>query len=902
VKITPEEWFALSKLFDDALDRAPGDREHWLNSLPKQHASLRDSLRKMLATHAAIETGDFLQTLAKFPTAGSSFNAALKRGAVVGPYVLDEEIGSGGMGTVWRAHRVDGMLKRDVALKLPHAGLFTPQIAHRFILERDILAGLAHINIARLYDAGTADNGQPYLALEYIEGVPITEYCDRQHLDIRGRIELAIEMLEAVRYAHSHLVIHRDLKPSNILVTNDSQVRLLDFGIAKLLPSDKLSHAVMTEIGARALTPDYAAPEHITGGVITTATDVYSAGVVLYELLTGQRPYRLPRNSLGALESAIVESEPIRPSRAEIFPKHATDRSTTIKKLRQQLSGDLDTILLKALKKSPQERYATIDAFLQDVQSYLHNRPVLARPDSRWYVAKKFVARHRLPMSIGAIALSAVIVATTLALVEARQATVERDRALRMSERSEAVADFLNTMVTQAAQSEKPVTVNAMLERSEKLADVQYGQDPDNRAAVLRMLGEYYFSRDDYVRAEALLRKAQATAQASSDWSLRAAIGCSYGPPVARLGHREEAIRSLRAIVDDPRTGDKEAVICLISLSYVTQQANDYAETLRNSLQAQQRMERIKIPSPFMEAMVLGAIADAERLGGRNDLASQYFAKSIGKFSEAGREHSVEALTMRNNWSLVNDSAGDPKAGLSILEQVIDLSAANETDAPPNLFFVANRARMLYSIGRYRDSIDAFQDCLKRANGFLLAFCSIAIAADYEEIGDLDSARRYLAEAEPIVKATSAPTSSVALGFDIARGKLAAIEHHYDAAHRFLSTVIDAHKKNGSTPTAYTLRAELNLENDQLSNALDDAHQALALGRELQGGKPYSNRTGLAYFALAKILEKQGNVSEAKSALESAVWHLSNTVDPSHPALLQARQLLSSRNDKKMRS
>ncbi|HYM34524.1 MAG TPA: tetratricopeptide repeat protein, partial [Steroidobacteraceae bacterium] len=213
-------------------------------------------------------------------------------------------------------------------------------------------------------------------------------------------------------------------------------------------------------------------------------------------------------------------------------------------------------------------------------------------------------------------------------------------------------------------------------------------------------------------------------------------------------------------------------------------------------------------------------------------------------------------------------------------------------DAAPNLIFASNRARMLYALGRYRESIDAFQDCLRRANGFLLGFCSIAVAGDYLELGDLESARRYIAAAEPIVKATSAPGSSVVLGFDVVRGKLAAIEHRYDDARRLLTNVIDAKKKNGATPTAFTIRAEVNMEDHRLDDAVADAHRAIELGKELQGGKPYSNRTGLAWLMLGRVLERQGNVPDARAALQSAQLHLSNTVDATHPALQQAQQLL----------
>jgi serine/threonine-protein kinase len=304
-----------------------------------------------------------------------------------GPYGVLALLGHGGMGSVWLAERVDGLFARKVALKLVHPALIGQVMTERFTREREILASLNHANIARLLDAGFAEDGQPYLALEYVAGSPLTTYCDEHRLSIRARLELFRQVLGAVQYAHAHLLIHRDLKPENILVTADGQAQLLDFGIAKLLTEGEAKETELTQMGGRALTPDYAAPEQIAGAPITTAADVYALGVMLYELLTGERPYKLKRDSRGALEEAILRADPVAPSRAALSEAAAAARATTAKKLSSALRGDLDTIAAKALKKSPTERYATANAFGEDIARFLRGDGVLAQPDTVAYRA-----------------------------------------------------------------------------------------------------------------------------------------------------------------------------------------------------------------------------------------------------------------------------------------------------------------------------------------------------------------------------------------------------------------------------------------------------------------------------------------------------------------------------------
>ena len=448
MKIAEHEWRTLSALLDEALDLPVEARDVWVEGLAERYATLKPILRDLLAKQAILGTHDFLGGAPKF--AGSACaghdadgSAQLLVGSTIGAYRLVRELGRGGMGAVWLAERTDELIKRPVALKLPHPSLYDQHLAERFARERDILAALTHGNIARLYDVGVAPNGQPFLALEYVEGMPLTSYCDTRQLSIRERINLFMQVLRAVQYAHTHLVIHRDLKPSNILVTADGNVQLLDFGIAKLVTDSAAKESELTLLGGRAFTPDYASPEQITGQPISTASDVYSLGVILYELLTGELPNKLKRASRGALEEAILSADPLKPSHTARTGTDASARAMMPHKLAKLLRGDLDTIVLKALKKLPSERYATADAIAQDLQHFLRGEPVEARPDGAIYRLGKFAARNKVTMAAAAVAFLALAAGLALSLWQARVAREQAVAAQREAKKAKAVQAFL---------------------------------------------------------------------------------------------------------------------------------------------------------------------------------------------------------------------------------------------------------------------------------------------------------------------------------------------------------------------------------------------------------------------------------------------------------------------------
>jgi len=539
--IDAETWSALNKLLDTALDLPPSERSAWLDRLGSEFDALKPRLRDLLSRSGGVETADFLNTLPKVDSTAAELQPQLdsKVGELIGPYRLLRELGSGGMGSVWLAERIDGLVKRPVALKLPHGAWRFAGLAERMAREREILATLNHPNIATLYDAGVTVDGQPYLALEYVEGKPIDVYCKEHSLDVRARLKLFAQVANAVAHAHAKLVVHRDLKPSNVLVTQEGQVRLLDFGIAKLLEDGKTQRTQLTELSGRALTPDYASPEQILGEPLTIASDVYSLGVILYELLTEQRPYRLKRDSRGALEDAIVQADPKRPS--DVAPRS----------IAKSLRGDLDTIVLKALKKIPGERYATVNAFVEDVFRLLDRKPVFARPDSMSYRLSRFAVRHKFGVVAGSAMFVALIAGAGLTAWQAHVATAQRDRA---EEVSRFVASILENANPYSGGSIP--TVQDLLTQAEQRIDVLDTERTDLRVELLTMVATSWLGLQDTNNAERVLNRAIAEAgnalPATHPARLRARI--AYLTVLRFRGRTDEMHAELEALLPEARS------------------------------------------------------------------------------------------------------------------------------------------------------------------------------------------------------------------------------------------------------------------------------------------------------------------------------------------------------------
>jgi eukaryotic-like serine/threonine-protein kinase len=417
--LTRERWAQIRQIFEDALDRPAKDRAAYLRLVCARDGELRLEVESLLESHdtspeflsaPAAHLGQVMFAHGDF-SRGDSFRGDeaddYPKGYRVGPYEFERRIGRGGMGSVWLASRFDHEFKKQVAIKMVRRGTDSHEILRRFRMERQVLAGLDHPNIARLIDGGSTPDGLPFLVMEYVQGTRIDQYCESRKLPISDRLHLFRAVCSAVQYAHQNLVVHRDIKTGNILVTPEGVPKLLDFGIAKLLPdgSNTLDLS-QTRPDLRPMTLDYASPEQVRGEPITTATDVYSLGVLLYKLLTGKMPYGGQARSQAALRHAITENEPLKPSTVVLIDEktaapEATQklqavsetRDSARKRLRKKLAGDLDTIILKALRKEPHHRYVSAEQFSEDIQRYLDGRPVIARIDTPGYQLVKFLGR-----------------------------------------------------------------------------------------------------------------------------------------------------------------------------------------------------------------------------------------------------------------------------------------------------------------------------------------------------------------------------------------------------------------------------------------------------------------------------------------------------------------------------
>ena len=497
----------LEPLLDQALDLAPAERAAWLADLRTRTPDLAREVEALLAVEDELDARGFLAGSATADLARPVPSLAGRR---LGAYTLERPLGQGGMGTVWLARRSDGRYEGLVAVKLLNLALVDAQGGERFRREGTALASLAHPNIARLGDAGVTDDGQPFLILEHVEGRQIDTYCDDERLSPERRIALFLQVLGAVAHAHANLIVHRDLKPSNILVTGDGTVKLLDFGVAKLMGADASTDAARTATGVGWMTPEYAAPEQVRGESITTSTDVYAAGVLLFELLAGCHPTGEGSHSAAEHLRAIVETEPPRLSAAATG---ADVRATSLDRMRRAYTGDLDNILAKALKKRPEERYASADAFADDLRRYLNHLPVRARPDSLGYRASKFVRRNRIGVAVGAIGAIALVAAA------ARERQL-RGRAEREAGKAVAVEQFLLSVFGAADPFAPPdanagdITARALLDRGVRRIDSSLTAQPEVRAELRDALGRVYANLGLYDAAAVQLRRSLAERRA----------------------------------------------------------------------------------------------------------------------------------------------------------------------------------------------------------------------------------------------------------------------------------------------------------------------------------------------------------------------------------------------------
>jgi serine/threonine protein kinase/Tfp pilus assembly protein PilF len=894
-------WREISPHLDDVLALPGSERARWVETLRKTEPNVADLLEQLLEEHALLARRRFLEAEPPRP-AGDAYLA----GQTLGPYRLVSPIGEGGMGAIWVAERNDGRFERRVAVKFLRFALAGPAAASRFEREGRILGQLAHPNIAELLDAGILAGGEPYLVLEYVDGEPIDRYCDRHSLSIDARIALFLDVLAAVAHAHAHLVIHRDIKPSNVLVAKDGQVKLLDFGVAKLLDCQGLpaSPSMLTLEEGAGLTPEFASPEQLTGSLLTTATDVYSLGVLLYLLLTGRHPAGASRSAADLLK-AIVQDEP--PHLPDAIAANATriaqERAATPEKLRRQLSGDLDTIVRKSLKKDPRERYASVSAFAADLRRFLQHEPVTVRPDTFAYRARKFVRRNRLAVGLAAVALLATIAGIVGTLLQARTARLQRDFALRQLSRAEAINDLNNYVLSNAAPSGKRFTVNDLLTGAEHIVERQQGS-PATRAELLTSIGRQYTVQDQYQNARGLLEQAYTLSQKTSDPLTRARAACGLAQVLSRTGDpsRADALfhEGLAAIPAGP-VFIVERVSCLLRGSEIASNAGNLRESLLRAELAQQELESSSFHSDALALDALIVLAGAYNHAGRRGDADRKFAAAAATLKTLGRDDTQMASTLFNNWGTMLIRAGRPLDAERALRRSIQVGSGGPgLDSVPPMTLV-NYSYALCQLGRLGEATRYAEAAYRRARacGDVTATHQAGLrrARILRENGNLSEARDLLSSLEKEFR-RSLPPGHIAFAVLSAEQALdARSSGELHTALKLIQNSINiAQNKYREQPGSadyfgrfLVLRSEIESRLGMTDQALRDASQALPILQNSGLPGRYSADVGHAWLALARALQARQQWREARAAFGSALANLQDAVGPDSPDVRIAR-------------
>jgi eukaryotic-like serine/threonine-protein kinase len=869
----------------------------WLAALAEREPELARALDEALAHRDREGFSGFLAE--PLLDAGKLAAGATLVGRHVGPYVIDAEIGRGGMGSVWRARRVDGRYQGTVAIKFVHATWMGGAGEQRFRIEGNLLGRLDHPNIARLLDAGVLDGTQPYLILEYVEGEPIDQYCERQGLDANARIRLFRDVLGAVAHAHSHLIVHRDLKPSNIFVTLDGTVKLLDFGIAKLLEGG--ADGGQTQTSASALTPQYAAPEQVLGGSITTATDVYSIGLVLYQLLTGCLPsQRGSKSNADVLRAIATEA-----------PKRASSMAGIANIPRRTLEGDLDNILHKALKQEPSERYATIGSFAEDLHRYLADQPVQARPDTVAYRTSKFIRRHRGGVTAGILTVLAIVAGLVGTVTQARRAQQqaeraqhERDRALHELTYAEAANEFVSFLLGEGAG--KPFTTVELLARADQLVEKQFASDAGLRARLQMTIGNVYSDAADLNSARAILTRAQVSAGSAHDIALSAMIDCTLASASIDTGNLDlagslfsKAIAELRSSAEPDNAALAKCLIFRGELEGV--QGNGQAALASG----QEALRWLGVPRPGQRTMAVAAhttVAEGYAHMGELALSIKEYETAMRELEGMGREHTAEASVTMSNLAVKYSSAGQFVQAAASYHRALDIATEVEGKADVNPITEANYATSLFDNGRNQEALSHFERAYAAASRRLdqklwAAYIQVMGAPSLCEASDLSRCAQWIAEARDSLN-TMLPAGHGTFGvlevdaarLEMARGSPGEARVHLQRALTTFSANTDPRP---SVVVALTLLARCEQQLGDDAAARHAADQALSVAQRLRTGFTHTAWIGSAMLAQAIVLDAQRDTAAARAVLLQAQAHLDAAAGPTAAATREAHALLA---------
>jgi len=883
-ELEPADWRRLNRLLEHALELEPAELESWLRSLQQESPHLVPLLGRLLGEPAGVRTEEFAAgPLVLGGLAGKVPPGADQIGDRVGPYRLLRLLGEGGMASVWLAERADGAMRREVALKIPHAEWADRGLADRISRECAVLAALSHPNIAHLYDAGWSESGRPYLALEVVQGDPIDRSCRNRGLDVRAKVSLFIEVLRAVAYAHARLVVHRDLKPANVLVTPAGQVKLLDFGIAKVLASESRTaeETELTRLAGRPLTLAYAAPEQVLGQAVTTATDIYSLGAMLYELLSGVRAYRPQRDTRGAIEEAIVRIEPPAPS--AVAAARADVRA---------LRGDLDTIILKALEKNPERRYETAAAMAEDLQRYLEGRPVQARRAGRLYRVHRFIARNRLAVAAAAAVTVALVVGLGVALWEAQREQVQAHNA-------QTINDFVLSLIQQSdpnASQQTKAADAALLKTFDERIDRELSGRPDLQLPLRLALATAYRNRNTVRSEEAaeVLRKAIAQARDSPSASpldllrARVLLGAASNASAERSQMLESAIPVLRKM-------GRPGIPLLVDALTARSETSQGADSAKSAIDAREAFELSRNAlGPDDEHTLSSAMLLVRTIGptgmhhNREALAAIEPVVRALKTSHRYAEGHPLALRVWSDYAGLLCWLGRPDEGIPILERNVRIAIEQHGDDRPTRIALLILAESQDAVGRIEDILQTNFSMYALVAARWPYATELRASYAYDVALVLILARRPL-DAEPFIdeqiafrKALPANEDAVGIKTDFQTGdnQLGSLMRlgEYQRAIQIGSALRDRFRKTHEATWVYEIDVWLGealLAAGRVSEADAIAQEELAYERS-NATPGISPTFGLAHAARARLAI--GKPAEALALLDEAGPYYSTSI------------------------
>jgi serine/threonine protein kinase len=888
--VPPEQWRPFSEYLDQALDLPEADRGPWLAALAQSSPELAAAVADALSQR---ERSGYAEFLAE-PLISREHMGATLIGRHVGPYVIEAEVGRGGMGSVWRARRVDDRFETTVAVKFLHASWIGLQGEQRFRSEGQMLGRLDHPNIARLIDAGLLDSTHPYLVLEYVEGQAIDAYCDDKKLNVEARVELFLGVLAAVSHAHSHLVVHRDIKPSNIFVTHGGSVKLLDFGIAKLL-DDGTGAAVPTKSGGSALTPQFAAPEQLLGRAVTTATDVYSLGLVLYVLLTGRHPILAESNSSAQFVHAVLTEDAPQASRVASMPTP----------WRRSLQGDLDNILGKALKKVPAERYASVGAFADDLKRYLTHEPVKACADTATYRLTKFVRRHRGGVLSGLLTVLVLCAATIITFWQKIEANHQRDAAQFEARRAESSNEFLNLLLlSDGGTNQTSLSPAGRIDLGAKMLELQYRDDPRFAGRMLVQLSNQYRGQSFTRQAVALDTRAYELGKGAQDAELMALAQCAAAGSEASAGilanapQRLAEAKQLVAQLDTPsvelQVGCRRAEADLAVKQGNMAMGERILEGARRLLEQSGQTYRAAYTSVLSE---LGGIYNETQRFAQALAMTELIGATHEQYGRGGTTARIMAL---QNEGVVLFNMGEVQASLSAAEDVRKRRAAIQGDSSEPVSMTSTYADRLVRLGRLQEGLDAARTASERArssgNTLWVVFALRTVCIAYIELGRLP-------EAESTIQETA-----------IALGNTSAMDQHFRGLLDRLRGLLELRRGDAAAALQSANASLAAMAGVAKGKPLDErlslnlaARAALALGRSADGerfarqllgkvepvarGPDTSADVGEALLLLAEAEIAQGRATEAQPLLERAARCLANGLSAEHALTREALAL-----------